>query len=297
MLTIQDASVIFYAHYIDTKVGKTGLTVTIDVWEVQRDGTATEVVTGGSATEVGDGLYRYILVAGSVDEPAEYIAVFKTADTDVDQRDIPAIWVIDRPLFADNIVTAVWAAATRTLTSFGTLVTDMWDETLPGTHITTSAGGILGRLVASVWSYITRTLTQSADSLQDVIDGATVSRKRGDYWSVSRTGLGDISGRTSLLVTLKTGYDKTDAQATLQIDETLGLLTVDGEDADDATDAAITINDAVLGNITYIVKADVTSVLTPNAYVADEQMIDANGPQTLEEYSFTITDDVTRAIS
>lgn len=96
MLEQKDNSVIFYAHYIESKAGKTGLTVTVDVWEVQRDGTATEIVSAGNATEIGDGLYRYLLVAGSVDEEAEYIAVFKTADTSVDQRDLPAMWVIDR---------------------------------------------------------------------------------------------------------------------------------------------------------------------------------------------------------
>jgi len=98
MLEQQDRSVIFYAHFILIADGTsaTGLTVTLDVWEVQRDGTATEIVTAGSATEIGDGLYRYLLAAGSVDEPAEYIAVFKAAGTTVVQNHIPALWVIDR---------------------------------------------------------------------------------------------------------------------------------------------------------------------------------------------------------
>lgn len=89
-------SVTFYAHYIATKVGATGLTVTVDVWEVQKNGTATEIVTAGSATEIGDGLYRYLLVSGSVDAEGEYIAVFKTADSSVDQQHLPALWSIQR---------------------------------------------------------------------------------------------------------------------------------------------------------------------------------------------------------
>lgn len=113
MLEKISTAVIFYAHYIDTKVGATGLTVTVDVWEIARDGTATEIVTGGSATEIGDGLYRYLLAAGSVDTAAEYVAVFKTANTDVDQRDIPAIWVIQRAGI-ENLDAAISSRSTLT---------------------------------------------------------------------------------------------------------------------------------------------------------------------------------------
>lgn len=279
MITVKDASVIFYAHYIASKVGSTGLTVTVDVWEVARDGTATEIVSGGSATEIGDGLYRYLLAAGSVDAAAEYIATFKTSDGTVDQRDIPAIWVIDRPTYADNIMSAIWS------------------EALPGTYTSAQAGGILGRVVANVWSYIVRTLTQAADSLQDIIDGATVTRKRGDYWSVSRTGLGDISGRTALYVTMKSAYDNTDAKATLKIEENDGLQIAHASDDVTDTDAAIAIDDETLGNITYTVKSPVTVDMVPAEYIVDVQMIDANGPQTLEEHGFIVTADVTRATS
>ena len=101
MLAESGSSIIFYAHYIETKQGKTGLTVTVDVWRIERDGTRTEIVAGANATEIGDGLYQYLLVAGSVTLPAEYIAVFKTATATVDQQDLPAMWVIDRRVLAD----------------------------------------------------------------------------------------------------------------------------------------------------------------------------------------------------
>ena len=81
----------FYAFYTASKVGKTGLAVTVNV----RRGT-TSVVTGGSATEIGDGLYAYTLASGSVTVENEYTAVFKTSDTSVDQQDIPALWAIGK---------------------------------------------------------------------------------------------------------------------------------------------------------------------------------------------------------
>ena len=39
-------SVTFYAMYVASKVGKTGLTVTVDVYRVNTSATATQVVTG-----------------------------------------------------------------------------------------------------------------------------------------------------------------------------------------------------------------------------------------------------------
>lgn len=88
--------VAFYAHFVASKTGKTGLTVTVDVWRITEAGVATEVVSGGSATEIGDGLYRYGLSAVSVSDAGEYVAVFKTADSTVDAQHIPAIWAVGR---------------------------------------------------------------------------------------------------------------------------------------------------------------------------------------------------------
>jgi hypothetical protein len=89
----QGNPIIFYAFYTDAGAGATALAVTVDVWEVQTDGTAAEIVAAANATEIGDGLYRYRLVGASVNDDGEYIAVFKTAGT-VDQAHIPAIWTI-----------------------------------------------------------------------------------------------------------------------------------------------------------------------------------------------------------
>jgi hypothetical protein len=60
----------------------TGLTVTVDVYEG-----ASEVVTAGSATELGDGWYYYDRTLAS---DAAVLATFKTAGT-ADQAHIPAI--------------------------------------------------------------------------------------------------------------------------------------------------------------------------------------------------------------
>lgn len=82
-------AITFLAFYTASGEGKTGLTVTIDVYR----GT-TEVVTAGSATEIGDGLYYYTLASGSVTTEALYTAVFKTTDVTVDQKHLPALWAV-----------------------------------------------------------------------------------------------------------------------------------------------------------------------------------------------------------
>jgi hypothetical protein len=81
----------FYAFYAAEGVGKTGLTVTVDVYRG-----ATQIVTGAAATAIGGGLYSYTLAAGSTGTEGEYIAVFKTTDLTVDARHIPALWTVGR---------------------------------------------------------------------------------------------------------------------------------------------------------------------------------------------------------
>lgn len=160
-------AITFYCFYVASKVGKTGITVTIDVY----DAAGNLEVSGGSATAVGGGLYKYTLASGSVDAAGEYTAIFKTSDATVDAQQIPALWVVGKP-WVENIdatissrstLTAqqVWEYTTRTLTSFGTLVTDIWGHS---TRTLTS----FGTLVADVWGHSSRTLTSLGTLAADV---------------------------------------------------------------------------------------------------------------------------------
>ena len=82
-----------------------------------------------------------------------------------------------------NIATAVWSAASRTLTSFGTLVSDIWSHssrTLTSfgtlvadiwdhsTRTLTSLGTLANDTAAAVWGYSTRTLTSFGTLVSDV---------------------------------------------------------------------------------------------------------------------------------
>ena len=86
----------FYAFYVASKQGVTGLTVTCDVYKVDTSGSSTQLITAGSATAVGGGLYTYRLTSANTSGEGEYIAVFKTSSTIPDQQHIPAIWVVNK---------------------------------------------------------------------------------------------------------------------------------------------------------------------------------------------------------
>jgi len=107
MIEALNNTLLFRCHYIASKVGKTGLTVTVDVY-----GPAdTLIVTSGSATEIGGGFYKYNLSASLVLTAGAYLAVFKTSDSTVDTQHLAvemlagATWVQQLLALASTTVT------------------------------------------------------------------------------------------------------------------------------------------------------------------------------------------------
>ena len=98
-------AITFQCHYVSSGSSATGLTVTVDVWELTAGGVATEVVSAGNATEMGDGLYYYQLASGAVDAEAVYTAVFKCAGS-VDQAHLAAAWVVG-PTWIERVDAAI----------------------------------------------------------------------------------------------------------------------------------------------------------------------------------------------
>ena len=138
MLTKSGVALTFYAFFVASKQGKSGLTVTIDVYEKT---TATPIVSGGSATEIAGGLYYYTLSSGSVDESGGYVAVFKTADSSVDQQHIPALWITDTEL--KNLDAAISTRSTLTAAEANAEA----DQALADAGLTTT---VTGRIDAAI---------------------------------------------------------------------------------------------------------------------------------------------------
>lgn len=121
------AALPFAAFFVESKVGKTGLTVTVDVFEKGLGVAATQIITGASATEVGGGLYTYELAAASVDANGSYWAVFKTSTGTVDAQHIPSAWLT--PVWLTQLGTAT-VTLTAPVTSDGTLTLVQGDDYL-----------------------------------------------------------------------------------------------------------------------------------------------------------------------
>lgn len=82
------------AHFLASGSAATGLTVTVDVF--RWNGSAwTQVITAGSATEIGDGAYSYQLASGSNTVEGLYLFVFKTTGT-ADQKAIAVGWAVSK---------------------------------------------------------------------------------------------------------------------------------------------------------------------------------------------------------
>ena len=84
-------SIIAFGHFVNAAVGATGLTVTVDVDRFTRsDGTRSQIVTAGSATEGSNGVYFYRIASGDL-SLYDYLVMFKTTGT-ADQKNIPSMW-------------------------------------------------------------------------------------------------------------------------------------------------------------------------------------------------------------
>jgi hypothetical protein len=149
------ADYVFYGFFVASKVGKTGLTVTADVFNAA----GTQVVADGAASAVGGGLYRYTHTSATA---SDYLAVFKTADTTVDAQHVPAL--VNERLnngFGDvlaavaAVAASVWAYATRTLTQSGAqVVAAVSGSRLSLTNRVTFTATLTGLTIPATWSKV-----------------------------------------------------------------------------------------------------------------------------------------------
>ncbi len=318
MLENQGNAVIFYSHYTEGGVSKTGLTVTIDVYEVIRDGTASLITNDGACTEIGAGLYRYLLAAASVDAAAEYVGVFHTATDTVDAQDIPALWVIDRAgtekldsgvpvasLATDSITAAAIKADAVTEIQSGLALEATltaikgagWtDETLVAIQTALEAIDVSG-VATAVWAAAVRTLTQSAASVTATVSGSDITAMRGDSLSASLTDVGALTGYSKLYFTVKSDKADIDTAAIIQIEKTAGLKYLNGA-AGTPANGSLTIVDEATGDITIALDEVETAKLSPGKYYYDVQVVRTAGSvSTLTEGVFNVSADITRAVT
>jgi len=158
MIEQTSTSVKFLAFFTALKTGKTGLTVTIDIY----DPSGTQIVTGGSATAIGGGLYAYTLSTNNSAE-GEYAAIFKTSDTTVDAQHIPSLWVLGRA-GVENLDAAVSSRSTLTAEQ----VNAEADTALSDVGLTSTITGRIDQAVSTRLAAADYTAPTSAPSVADI---------------------------------------------------------------------------------------------------------------------------------
>lgn len=153
-----------------------------------------------------------------------------------------------------------------------------------------------------VWAYIPRTLTTPSDptSLLPVTAADALPQiRRGDSWSVSLTGLGNLTGRTKLWLTIKAPSDvplSGDSKAMVQIEETADLIYLNRAAPGTGQTGTLVVDDAAAGDITLTLSALATAALPPGSFIYDVQML-AGSVITLVQGPAPIVADITRATS
>ena len=154
-------------------------------------------------------------------------------------------------------------------------------------------------LAEEVWAYTPRTLTQLAASVAAALAGSDINILRGDTVVVTLTGLGDISDRTKLWLTIREAPSDADSESVVQVEETIGLVYLNGAAAGTPTDSSLVVDDQVAGDITWTLKPAASATLTTTTLPKyDVQVLRAAGVvNTLTQGDATISADTTRAIA
>lgn len=179
------------------------------------------------------------------------------------------------------IATAVWAIATSALTaagSIGKFFMDNW----------TAAR-------AALLDYLSATGVVSVNSR---LSGTRLRLTRCVTNTIPITGLGSLSAYTKIWFTVK-GVKETDADSAsqLQVEKTGGCLYLRGATGT-ASDATLTVTDAVLGNISIKLKPAAAAKLQAMAAVAwDVKGSDGTDAVTLIEGTGYIEDPVTQRLT
>ena len=219
---------------------------------------------------------------------------------------------------SDGVLTVALTAAEmnadRIAVLFNDAAGDEWQDLLVTIHTVTTSqiddlatasavSGLNDLAAADVWTYSTRTLTMSAAQIAAAVSGTTVNIKRGDTLSAAITGLGTITGYTTLDFTVKVSDIDADADAILRIRKNQsgsndGLITINGADAADSTEGSITIDDAAAGDITIALKATSTDDLAvADGMYYDIQKIASGTVTTMGVGTCNVSADITRAVT
>lgn len=210
---VQAGDVYVYGYFVASGLGATGLTVTIDVWR-NRSGSFSEVVTAGSATEIGDGMYRYMIGTADVAAGDDFQYVFKTAGT-ADQKNVGGVVFVESNwtsakagyLTGDAYVRLGAPAGASVSADIAAQPASIWNY--PSASATTVGslgkrivdyltGDIFGRIGAPVGASISADIAALPASIQSLLTAQTITVRS------------PVLTRSSIEVVIGTSYRDTD---------------------------------------------------------------------------------------
>ena len=130
-------------------------------------------------------------------------------------------------------------------------------DIMPGSATSISTADIAS-IVAGV--------TAVSDDIASPLNVNKILKTEGDQWQIVITDLGTLANRTNLQFVMKHNRNDPDSKAVLWVDETTGLIRLQGTAWATAADATLVVDDASNGDITITVKSVATKKIKKATY-------------------------------
>ena len=125
-----------------------------------------------------------------------------------------------------------------------------------------------------------------------------LSRRAGDTWVLTFTGLGVLTGRTKLYWSLKDDVTKADALALVQIEETAGLQTLNGASSTAGNGTIVVTNATTNAQAVVTLKPAASVLVAPGSYYQYALKVIIGGvATTLAADQFTVDPGVVLAVT
>jgi len=268
------------AQFVASKLGKTGISVTVDVYS----SAGALVANNQAATEVGGGIYRYTYASAT---PDNYWFNFKTADTTVDAQQIGAVAL------------EVLPRLDATISSRSTLAqSDILADATPFDGANIDAAISTRATPADL--DVTATVAISATEAAQVASGLLALRAYNTFGqSVTSTSADDLSAADDLWLSLKRNTAQTDDESLIFINDT-GLTRLLGAAYATPAHGSLTVTGSSGDwTITAEIVATAMALLGQNvgSYDAEIKYRIGTDVRILWSGAAVLTDGVVRAIS
>lgn len=277
--------------------GKTGLTIGLRVLNLDGTTYAAFATTNVAETSIA-GTYRK---AGGVVVPAAggYI-VWGVSGTDLAEATVESIQSIRDAL---KLAPSAGAAEAGSVDALLARIEEDTGTTLPAAlALEATAQAVLLDTGTTLPALLTSTLASFVNTYStDATTAGSITRRRGDSWTIVPAALGVLTGYTSLWLTIKRSHDDADSASVLHVKKNAsglldGLLYLNGA-ASTSNLASITVTDALTGVISIAVDEAATKELAPGEYYYDIQTLISGNVSTPDSGTFTVTADVTRSVT